>query len=103
MRSWVKDNMERPTQTHTERLFGELSQLSNLGGYSPRYRNVNESRCQTIIDLRNGDTQEQNVELGDFATSVLEGRGPVIAAERDTKADCAKSSNLLYWLIEKLL
>jgi Pectinacetylesterase len=92
---WYKD---------TERLYGELSQINNFGGYFPRFRPLTESHCTTVADFKNGDVQEQNLELSDFIESVLDGKGAVIdAAERDTRADKAKPFNLFYWLIDNVL
>ncbi|WP_240920381.1 MULTISPECIES: pectinacetylesterase family protein [Pseudomonas] len=88
----------------TERLNSTLANLPNFGGYFPQYRALNESHCTTIVDFKNGDIQEQGLELSHFIDSVLNGRGPVLdASEISDAADRAKPYNLIYALINKLL
>lgn len=88
----------------TERLNSTLANLPNFGGYFPQYRALNESHCTTIVDFKNGDVQEQGLELSHFIDSVLNGRGPVLdASEISDAADRAKPYNPIYALINKLL
>lgn len=86
------------------KLFFQLQQYPQYGGYFPLFRDVNESHCTTVIDFENGDIQELGLELEDFIGSVLDGSGPVLTAvEQDTQADFNKPFNLLYSLIGILL
>ena len=88
----------------TGRLRNELANLSNFGGYFPQYRAVNESHCTSIIEFANADIQEQNLELDDFVSSVLDGSGPVLdASETSDQADRQKPFNLLYYVLDQLL
>ena len=66
----------------TGRLRNTLANLHNFGGYFPQYRAVNESHCTSIIEFANADIQEQNLQLDDFVTNVLDGSGPVMDASR---------------------
>ena len=88
----------------TARLRDRLNGLGNFGGYFPQYRALNESHCTTIVDFKNGDIQERNLELKQFIDSVLAGSGNVLdASETSDAADRAKPFNLLYWTIDSLL
>ncbi|WP_443191122.1 pectin acetylesterase-family hydrolase [Pseudomonas indica] len=88
----------------TGRLRNELANLSNFGGYFPQYRAVNESHCTSIIEFANADIQEQNLELDDFVSSVLDGSGPVLdASETSDQVDRQKPFNLLYYVLDQLL
>jgi hypothetical protein len=88
----------------TARLNQTLRTLPNFGGYFPQFRALNDSHCTTIVDFENGDIQEQNLELGNFIDSVLDGTGAVLdASETSDQADRTKPANLLYRLIESLL
>lgn len=88
----------------TERLRGQLANLSNFGGYFPQYRAVNESHCTSIIEFANSDIQEQNLELDHFVNNLLDGSGAVLAAsESSDAADKAKPFNLLYYILDQLL
>lgn len=88
----------------TTRLYATLNELDNFGGYFPQYRALNESHCTTIVDFKNGDIQEQGLELSDFIDSVLDGQGNVLdASEESDEADRDKPFNLLYWLVDHLL
>jgi hypothetical protein len=91
-------------QQETALLSQGLAQLTNFGGYFPRYRALAGSHCATIVDFFNGDIQEQNLQLGDFVGSVLDAQGPVLhASETDTVADRQKPSNTLYLQLSELL
>ncbi len=88
----------------TGRLRNTLANLHNFGGYFPQYRAVNESHCTSIIEFANADIQEQNLQLDDFVTNVLDGSGPVMdASETSDAADRAKPFNLLYYILNQLL
>jgi hypothetical protein len=88
----------------SERLRGQLANLSNFGGYFPQYRAVNESHCTSIIEFANSDIQEQNLELDNFVNNLLNGSGAVLAAsESSDSADKAKPFNLLYYILDQLL
>ena len=88
----------------SERLRGQLANLSNFGGYFPQYRAVNESHCTSIIEFANSDIQEQNLELDNFVNNLLNGSGAVLAAsESSDAADKAKPFNLLYYILDQLL
>ncbi|WP_408950414.1 pectin acetylesterase-family hydrolase [Lysobacter sp. Hz 25] len=88
----------------TQRLSERLNGLDNFGGYFPQYRALNESHCTTIVDFKNGDVQEQSLELKHFIDSVLDGSGKVRdASEQNDSRDKAKPFNLLYWLVDQLL
>lgn len=88
----------------TTRLRNELAGLGNFGAYLPRFRDVNESHCTTVVDFNNGDIQEQGLELTHFINNVMEGGGNVLdASETDTQIDKNKPFNLVYWLVDKLL
>ena len=81
-----------------------LRTLPNFGGYFPQYRALNESHCTTIVDFKNGDVQERNLELKQFIDSVMTGSGNVLdASETSDAADRAKPFNLLYWTLDSLL
>ena len=85
----------------TEKLRVQLAGVSNSGGYFPRFRDVLQSHCASVIGFADADIQEQRLELRDFIASVLDGTGAVLdASESDTQADRAKPRNLLYWLID---
>jgi hypothetical protein len=88
----------------TEHLMSALEPLPNFGYYLPRFRDLNESHCTTIVDFENGDIQEDGLELSDFIDNVLEGSGPVMeASEEDTVSDFQKPFNPLYFAIDTLL
>ena len=88
----------------TARLRDTLNTLSNVGGYFPQFRALNESHCTTIVDFENGDVQERGLELSNFIDSVLDGSGPVLdASETSDAADRAKPLNLIYSLVDGLL
>ena len=88
----------------TARLRDRLNGLGNFGGYFPQYRALNESHCTTIVDFKNGDVQERNLQLKNFIDSVLDGSGNVLdASETSDAADRAKPFNLLYWTVDSLL
>jgi hypothetical protein len=88
----------------TQRLNDTLRTRDNFGGYFPQYRAVNESHCTTVVDFKNGDIQEQNLQLKNFIDSVLDGQGKVLdASESNDAADRAKPFNLLYFLVNQLL
>jgi Pectinacetylesterase len=88
----------------TGRLRTTLDGLGNFGGYFPQYRALNESHCTTIVDFKNADVQERNLQLKNFIDSVLDGSGAVLdASEASDAADRAKAFNLLYWTIDQLL
>jgi len=88
----------------TSRLRQTTDSLNNFGGYFPQYRSLNESHCTTIVDLRNGDIQDQHLELIDFINNVLDGQGRVLhASEASDAADRAKPVNPLYVLVNQLL
>ncbi len=90
-------------QVDTNNYIENLSQYDNFGYYFPYFRNVNESHCTTIVDFKNGDIQEQGLEISDFISSVLEGNGSVLeASETDTEADLNKPFNPLYYIIDNL-
>ena len=81
-----------------------LDQTHNWGYYFPRYRNVNESHCTSIIEFGNADIQEQNLVLKDFVNNIMDGTGPMMRAhETDEVSDYQKPFNLLYWLVGQLL
>lgn len=85
----------------TARLRSELASLSNMGGYFPQFRAVNESHCTSIIEFANSDIQELDLELDDFVDSVLNGAGAVLqASESSDVADRQKPFNLLYFLLD---
>lgn len=91
-------------RTDTTRLRETLAGLSNFGSYFPQYRALNESHCNLIVDLKNSDIQDQNLQLKDFLDSILDGQGPVLhASEASDVADLAKPPNLLYQLINLVL
>ncbi|CAD5109422.1 pectin acetylesterase-family hydrolase [Zestomonas carbonaria] len=91
-------------ETDTSRLRNQLANLSNIGGYFPQYRAVNESHCTSIIEFANSDIQEQNLELDHFVSNVLDGNGPVLdASELSDAADRSKPFNLLYYVLDQLL
>ncbi|MET1076530.1 MAG: pectin acetylesterase-family hydrolase [Pseudomonas sp.] len=88
----------------TQRLRNGLASLPNMGGYFPQYRGVNESHCTAIIEFANADIQEQNLQLDQFVSSLLDGSGPVLqASESSDLADRQKPFNLLYYLLDQLL
>ena len=88
----------------TNNLIGNLANFDNFGYFFPRFRDVNESHCATIIDFNHGDIQEMGLELKDFIKDVMEGSGSVMqASEEDRVSDFNKPFNLIYWLIEQLL
>ena len=88
----------------TARLRDNLAGYDNFGGYFPQYRALNASHCTTIVDLRNGDIQDQGLELIDFINSVLDGNGRVLhASETSDAADLAKPPDLLYIAVNALL
>ena len=90
--------------TDTQNLIQELANLDNFGYYFPRFRDVNESHCTSIIEFQNSDIQEAGLELDDFINSVLEGQGPVMqASEADTQADHNKPFNPFYALLKEVL
>ncbi|MDP3367853.1 MAG: hypothetical protein Q8S49_17700, partial [Pseudomonas sp.] len=90
--------------TDTMRLRSQLASLGNVGGYFPQFRNVNESHCTSIIEFANSDIQEQNLQLDNFVSSVLDGSGQVLdASESSDVADRNKPFNLLYYLLDQLL
>ncbi|AZZ91957.1 hypothetical protein EUZ85_14945 [Hahella sp. KA22] len=92
---WYKD---------TSHLMTSLDGYDNWGYYIPRFRDVNESHCTSIIEFNNADIQEDGLELGDFVNNVMEGSGPVMSAsEEDSVSDYQKGFNLLYWLLDQLL
>ena len=84
----------------TEKLHVQLAGVSNSGGNFPRFRDVLQSHCASVIGFADADIHEQGLELRDFIASVLDGTGPVLdASESDTQADRAKPRDPLYWLI----
>lgn len=88
----------------TADLRNTLAGLSNFGGYFPQYRALNKSHCTEIVDFKNGDIQERNLQLRDFINSVLDGSGPILqASETSPAADYAKPFNLLYWTVDQIL
>lgn len=88
----------------TERMKSDLQPYDNFGYYLPRYRNLNDSHCSTIVDFNHGDIQEAGLELSDFVDNVLDGSGSVMqASETDTQADYDKPKNLIYELLNQLL
>lgn len=88
----------------SERLRGQLANLSNFGGYFHQYRAVNESRRQHHRVRQLGHIQEQNLELDNFVNNLLNGSGAVLAAsESSDAADKAKPFNLLYYILDQLL
>lgn len=90
--------------TDTRNMQATLDKLPNYGYYNPQYRDLNMSHCSMIVDFKNGDIQEKNLELRDFINNVLDGSGPVMkASEKDDTADHAKPFNLLYYLVNQLL
>lgn len=90
--------------TDTSRLRSQLASLGNVGGYFPQFRDVNESHCTSIIEFANADIQEQNLQLDNFVSSVLDGSGQVLeASESSDVADRNKPFNLLYYLLDQLL
>jgi len=90
--------------TDTQNLIQELANLDNFGYYFPRFRDVNESHCTSIIEFQNSDIQEAGLELDDFINNVLEGQGPVMqASEADTQADHNKPFNPFYALLKEVL
>lgn len=88
----------------TETMISNLSQLDNFGYYFPRFRDVNDSHCTSIIQFQNADIQEAGLELDDFVDNILDGSGTVLeASESDTQADYNKGFNLLYFLLGLIL
>ncbi|WP_196161271.1 pectin acetylesterase-family hydrolase [Reinekea sp. G2M2-21] len=88
----------------TEQLKSRLAAYDNFGYYLPRFRDVNESHCTTIIEFNNSDIQQAGLELKDFVENVMEGQGAVMqASETDTVSDYQKGFNLLYWLLDQAL
>lgn len=88
----------------TTRMKQSTDSLANVGGYYPQFRALNESHCDSIVDFKNGDIQERNLELGHFIDNVLNGQGPVMdASEASDEADRKKPFNPFYALIEALL
>ncbi|MBU8976201.1 pectinacetylesterase family protein [Lysobacter sp. MMG2] len=88
----------------TTRLKATTDSLSNVGGYFPQFRALNESHCDTIVDFKNGDVQERGLELSHFIDNVLNGQGAVLdASESSDQADRAKPFNPFYALIDALL
>lgn len=87
----------------TETTLENLSQLDNFGYYMPRFRDLNDSHCSTIVQFQNADIQEAGLELDDFVDNILDGSGDVMkASEDDTEADYNKGFNLLYWALKNL-
>ena len=64
---------------------------------------MNESHCTSIIEFANSDIQEQNLELDNFVSNLLNGSGAVLAAGSSDAADKAKPFNLLYYILDQLL
>jgi hypothetical protein len=88
----------------TENLIDALGPLANFGYFVPRFRDLNESHCTTIVEFQNSDIQEDGLELDDFVNDVLEGSGPVMeASEEDTVSDFQKPPNPLYILLNELI
>jgi hypothetical protein len=88
----------------TQNLIAELESLDNFGYYLPRFRDLNESHCTTIVEFQNSDIQEDGLELDDFVDDVLEGSGPVMeASEEDGVSDFQKPFNPLYFLLNQLI
>ncbi len=90
--------------TDTARLASQLKELPNFGGYFPQYRALNNSHCSTVVDLNNGDIQDQGLELSDFIRNLLHGTGDVMdASEASPEADYAKPADLVYEGIDSFL
>ncbi|MFC3552442.1 pectin acetylesterase-family hydrolase [Lysobacter cavernae] len=88
----------------TTRLKQTTDSLANVGGYYSQFRALNESHCDSIVDFKNGDIQERQLELGHFVDNVLNGQGPVLdASEASDEADRKKPFNPFYALIDALL
>ncbi len=87
----------------TDTTLANLSQLDNFGYFMPRFRDLNDSHCTTIVQFQNADIQEAGLELDDFVDNILDGSGDVMkASESDTEADYNKGFNLLYWTLRNL-
>ncbi|MCH9690853.1 MAG: pectinacetylesterase family protein [Gammaproteobacteria bacterium] len=82
-----------------------LDQTSNWSYYFPRYRNLNDSHCTTIVDFEYGEIAERGLVVKAFLDNLVNYQGgpPLRAYESDEVSDFENNNNLFYSLLNELL